>query len=185
MPACVNGGRTAGPRVPTTVAARTIIQRPSACTPAELRDFESLVQQSGEVSGQGLTDRVRRAACLAFHYSVPGRLVAIAALKVPHRSYRDRVFASAHSGRRPEAYPLELGWFFVRPSCRGRRMSQRLAAPLLRHADGRGVFATTSTANPAMLTVLHSLGFRRSGAPYRRRRSPAHQDLVLLVRPPH
>jgi GNAT superfamily N-acetyltransferase len=159
-----------------------VFKPPTACTRAELRAFESLVQESGEVTGQGLPDRIRRAACLAFHYSLPGELVAIAALKVPHRSYRDRVFTSARSGRRPEAFPLELGWFFVRPSARGRRTSGQLAASLLRHADGRGVFATTRASNSAMLKVLQSLGFRRSGAPYRRR-SADGEDLVLLVRP--
>jgi GNAT superfamily N-acetyltransferase len=165
------------------VSASTFIKHPSACTPAELDAFESLVLESGEVVGQGLPGRIRAAACLAFHYSVPGQLAAIAALKVPRRSYRDRVFASARSGRRPEVYPLELGWFFVRPSYRGRRMSQRLATPLLSHADGRGVFATTRTGNSAMLKVLQSLGFRRTGAPYRPRRTPATDELVLLVRP--
>lgn len=163
--------------------ARTLFKQPSACTRAELDAFESLVQESGEVVGQGLQGRIRAAACLAFHYSAPGRLTAIAALKVPHRSYRDRVFASARSGRRPEVYPLELGWFFVRPLDRGRRMSQRLAAPLLSQADGQGVFATTRTGNSAMLKVLQSLGFRRTGAPFRPRRSPATDELVLLLRP--
>jgi GNAT superfamily N-acetyltransferase len=160
-----------------------VLKRPPSCDPAELAAFETLVRESGEVAERGLPVRIRAAACLAFYYAPQGDLAAIAALKVPRKSYRDRVFRAARTRRRPDAYPLELGWFFVRPAHRGRRMSQRLAAPLLEQERDRAVFATARIGNSAMLKVLSSLGFERTGTPYPHDGTRPKDALVLLVRP--
>lgn len=166
------------------MSGTVVIKVPAACTEDELQAFEALVRESGEVVERGLPVRVRAAACLAFYYARPGDLAAIAALKVPHRSYRDRVFRKSRTRRWAEGYPVELGWFFVRPPHRGRRLSALLASRLLTDGPDHPVFATTRTDNRPMLAVLESLGFERTGTPYSRDSlTHPHDQLVLLVRP--
>jgi hypothetical protein len=165
------------------VSGTVVLKAPDSCGEAELASFEALVRQSGEVVERGLTVRIRAAACLGFCYAAQGELAGIAALKVPFQTYRDRVFRKARSGRPPVAYGLELGWFFVRPGHRGRRLARELATGLLDREPYRAIFSTTRSDNTAMLKVLGAVGFEPTGQPYPRDTGPTHEKLVLLVRP--
>jgi GNAT superfamily N-acetyltransferase len=172
-------GSTGSHRLPGQI----VLKAPAQCAEEELDAFEALLRESGEVMERGLSIRIRAAACLGFSYTRHGELAAVAALKVPFQTYRDRVFRKAHARRPAVVYGLELGWFFVRPSARGHRLSEELARRLLEPVPERAVFATTRTDNQAMRRVLESLGFVMTGQPYLRTAASGRDELMLLVRP--
>ena len=156
------------------------LREPADCTEEELRGFARLVLQ-GFPGAQGLDRRIRDARQLAFTCSAPGRLAAVAALKVPSEAHRNGIFRQAAAPVSPAGYELDLGWVFVLPAHRGRRIAARLCRRLLASAPSARVFATTRTDNRVMRHILRSLGFRRTGRPYPRR----DEELLLLLRPPH
>ena len=73
-------------------------------------------------SDEGLPDRVRKAKCLAFHYAEGDALAAISGLKRPTEEYRAHVFEKAGAPVSPAGYHLELGWVFVLPDHRRKRI---------------------------------------------------------------
>ncbi|MGD8699992.1 MAG: hypothetical protein PVJ43_11915, partial [Gemmatimonadales bacterium] len=156
------------------------LKEPMACTERERQEFERLVRQGFAGSDEGLPSRIRDAKWLAFHYTARNALGAIAALKAPTEEYRRDVFEKADAGVSHADYELELGWVFVAPAYRGKRIAESLCAQLVSGERTAGVFATTRTNNTSMIRILHALSFSRVGNPYRRR----DERLVLFLRPP-
>lgn len=161
---------------PITASTKT----PDACTKRELRGFEQLVRQGFGGSDEGLPDRTRGAHRLAFHFSPEGELVAIAGLKDPDERYRIDVFERSRAGASAANYPLELGWVYVVPEHRGKRLGERLCRRLLEDASSDGVFATTRPDNEPMIQILRVLGFAGAGEPFRHPRRD--EELVLFLR---
>ena len=65
---------------------------PGECSPDQLDAFESrLVLAGGQVRAAGLRERIRGGGWLGLHYENT-TLAAVAALKHPAASYRDKVF---------------------------------------------------------------------------------------------
>jgi GNAT superfamily N-acetyltransferase len=144
---------------------RVVELEPSDCDEKVLGDFKAFVLAGGEVTAEGLEDRIRSAVRLIF-LSVCCCLCGVAALKRPEPSHRKHV--SSKSGvSLPEAeYPFELGWVFVMPSARGRRFSLDLTRAALAAAGTAGVFATSRTDNTKMHATLAKFGFSPAGCPY-------------------
>jgi RimJ/RimL family protein N-acetyltransferase len=151
---------------------------PISCTEGERREFERLVRQGFEGSDEGLPGRIHDARSLAFYYAAGDTLGAIAGLKAPSQRYRDDVFKKADAAVSAADYELELGWVFVVPAHRGKRIAKSLCRRLLARVPASSVFATTRTDNSRMIRILVALGFTRVGKPYRRR----NQELVLFLR---
>jgi len=125
-----------------------------------------------------LDTRIRESKWLAFHYA-GHELVAVAALKAPGERYRVDLFRRADAPADAVEYALELGWVFVVPAHRGKRIAETLCRLLVGRVPTSGLFATTRPTNAAMLRILFALGFARVGKPYPRR----DEELVLLLRP--
>jgi GNAT superfamily N-acetyltransferase len=157
----------------------TVLKPPADCSAAERAEFARLVRLGFEGSDAGLDERIRNARWLAFHYAADDTVVAIAGLKVPPGTYRDEVFRQARASAEPAQYRLELGWIFVMPAHRGQGMAGRLCRQLLAREPDAGVFSLTRPVNGPMARILGTLGFMRSGRPYRRR----DHRLVLFLRP--
>jgi hypothetical protein len=152
---------------------------PKDCSEAELADFVSLVLTGEEVTAHGLEDRVRRAECLSF-LRYKSCFVGVAGLKRPSQNHRCEVSRWSGVALPEELYPFELGWIFILPSARSKKLSLPLCAPLVETAGSHGTFATSKTDNRGMHITLQKLGFVSAGAPYK---SP-HRDhrLQLFVR---
>lgn len=152
---------------------------PKDCSEVEIADFVSLVLAGGEVTAHGLGDRVLRAECISY-LRYKSCLVGVAGLKRPSQNHRSEV--SRWSGLTlPEvSYPFELGWVFILPSARGKKLSLPLCTPLVEIAGSHGLFATSKTDNRGMHMTLQKLGFVSAGASYK----SAHGDhrLQLFVR---
>lgn len=141
-------------------------REPRSCTAAELRGFERLVRRGFRGSDETLPGRIRAARLLGLCDLQEDSPAAIAALKAPTASYREDVFRKASSRVLSTGYGLELGWVYVVPEHRGRRIARSLCSELLACVAGCPVFATTRPDNAPMIRILLALGFRRSGRPF-------------------
>lgn len=130
--------------------------------------FGAMVQQAGEVGGNGLTTNIRDAKALVFG-RIAGEVLGVAALKRPQASYRKRIGGKAGVDLAPAYYPYELGYVFLLPEAQGKQLSHGLVAAALAHAEGAAVFATARTDNAAMLAALAKAGFKQAGQDYRGR----------------
>jgi len=162
-----------------TSNAATYFKEPIACTEGERGEFARLVREGFEGSDEGLPGRIRAAKWLAFHYAAGGTLAAIAGLKVRDERYRDDVFEQARARVTSADYKLELGWVYVVPAHRGKRIAEGLCEQLLAREPASSVFATTRPDNASMMRILHALGFARVGQPFPQR----NEELVLFLRP--
>ena len=151
---------------------------PLQCSATEVADFVALVQAGGEVIREGLEARVREAKTL-FFLRENEKLLGIAALKIPAAGYRERAFEKARATVEPADYPFELGWIFVVPEARGRRLSNLLVQAAIAQAKQMPIFATSRTDNPAMHTPLRAASFVKHGHEYRSSRGNHH--LALFV----
>lgn len=141
------------------------VNSPDKCSNIEIGAFIAFVRAGGEVSIQGLTERIRCAAALAFA-RVDGLVVGIAALKHPQDSYRHRVSTESGAALSAQEFSFELGWVYVSPKLRGKGFSLLLSQAVLAESNGAGVFATSRTDNIAMHRSLAKLGFVASGNPF-------------------
>lgn len=143
----------------------TCCKQPIACTEAERREFARLVRQAFPAA-VNLEARIGAAWWLGFHYAADDTLAAVAALKAPDEQRRADVFQKAETPASIADYRVELGWVFVDPAYRGRRIAEQLGRALLTHAPEPRVFATTRRSNVPMIRTLRELGFARSGKPF-------------------
>ena len=140
----------------------TLCDRPNVFTSTEREEFEAFVVAGGEVESQGLGGRILRAHRLAVTREA-GCLLAVAGLKIPENTYLAKVSMRSGVELSSGEFSFELGWVFVHPSARGRRLSFPLCNPLVSAAEGKGILATSHTNKEYMHRTLKRLGFERSG----------------------
>jgi GNAT superfamily N-acetyltransferase len=138
---------------------RLRVAAPAEFAESELREFEALVVEGGEVVADRLAARIRRASALLLMDDGFGLLNAIAALKHPADSYRAKLGRLTHVTLHSSEYPMELGWVFVSPGARGRGYSKMLVEAALARVQQAGLFATSRTDNKRMHAVLLGSGF--------------------------
>lgn len=158
---------------------RVFSRSPGDCHEHEIKDFVALVLAGGEVTEDGLENRVRSAVSLVF-LTVGCCLCGVAALKHPEASYRKRVSSSSGVPLTEQAFPYELGWVFVMPSARGRGFSVDLTREALSGAGTEGVFATSRTDNAGMHATLKKFQILPAGRPWQSRRG--NHELQFFVR---
>lgn len=142
-----------------------IVKPPSNCSSIEIGAFIAFVRAGGEVSVQGLPERIRGAAALVFA-RVESLVIGVAALKQPQASYRCRVSSESGTPLSAAEFPYELGWVYVSPELRRKGLSLLLSQAALAESKGAGVFATSRTDNIAMHRLLAKLGFESTGNPF-------------------
>ena len=138
---------------------------PKDCHELALGEFRSMVLRGGEVNPVTLERLIRRATVLGF-VRAGADLVGVGAIKTPNESHRAKVFSKAESGADPLAFGHELGWIYLMPAARGRRLVGPLAHALLTELRGAAVYATTRVDNAPMWASLRKLGFLAEGEPY-------------------
>lgn len=136
---------------------------PSVFTPEEIDDFVALVLAGGEVDSNGLKGRVMKAAHIAF-LRENDCLLGVGGLKKPSDHHRNDVELGSKTKLSAETVPFELGWVFILPSARNRKLSFPLCQPLVSAANGKGIFATSRLNNEGMHHTLKKLGFIRAGS---------------------
>ena len=146
-----------------TGPVQLVSRKPSDCHDTEISDFMALVLAGGEVTANGLEDRIRCAVSLVF-LTIGCCLCGVAALKRPEASHRKRVLSNSGIALPEDQFPFfELGWVFIMPSARGRRFSVDLTRTALFSAGTEGVFSTSRTDNPGMHATLAKFQFVPAG----------------------
>jgi hypothetical protein len=143
--------------------------------------FETLLK-SGEVTRDGLEDRIARAHALAFVYAEVD-VAAIGAIKQPGDGYRRDKFHQSHSPASANDYPVELGYVYVDPQFRGHGLSRIVGDSLRPFFADQGCFATSKQSRHFMHRTLTALGFMQSGDAFPSQLE--NENLLLFLRPPH
>jgi len=138
---------------------------PASFGSVELDDFVSFVLAGGEVTGKGLRNRVLNAQCISFMRE-RNCLIGVGGLKRPSANHRSDVEIGAGVKLDAGAFPFELGWVFILPIARGRKLSQLLCESLVAGAGNKGIFATSQEKNKGMHVTLKRIGFVCVGKPW-------------------
>jgi GNAT superfamily N-acetyltransferase len=141
------------------------VMSPASCAWSELTAFKELVIEGGEVTASTLDGLVPDALALACAHE-NGILAGVGAIKRPYDDYRAKIFANARSCSDPAQFEFELGWFYVRPIFREKRIASKLMKDLFGSLNGRPVYATSRTNNQRMHALLNKHGFLADGVPY-------------------
>lgn len=142
------------------MGTHTVVLSPGQVLDSQLRMFARIVADGGEVSTDGLWQRIQRAAYVCL-LTVDDKPAGVGALKVPTLSHRGTI--EEYSGYSLEECSLELGWIVVLPQYRGRKLSAVIAKALLNRAGSNGVFCTVRADNLAIQLACRALGFVERG----------------------
>lgn len=138
----------------------TQIKKPTQCNETELKDFEKLVIDGGQVELEGLLDRIKQCHLLAFGYSADKKLIGVSALKQKTKDSVERIQLKANVSS-SEVPVIELGYSVTSKEFRGLGINKKLNDLLLEQIGNVSIFATTD--NDAMRKYLPSRGFSKKG----------------------
>jgi len=157
------------------------VRTPAEATEDEQAAFFRLVPAGGAMTEPAVRAGLPRAEALVICRE-DGKVVGVAALKVPQSRYREGLESAAKSGfALPEArYPRELGYVAVDEAYRGRGIGPRLCGEVMQIAQGRGVFATVGN-DYSRTGLLPRLGFRDVGTSWMGQRE---QVFLMVCEPP-
>jgi hypothetical protein len=130
------------------VGLSSVVKSPVDCSAAEIREFIALLGSSGTVDASGLDRLVARANKLAF-LREDGKLIGIAGLKNPRKSYVKRIGAPRDT--------VEIGWLYISHGKRSFSKVVRLVVDLLKTVRGN-LFATTK--NKSIAAIAKRAGFK-------------------------
>jgi hypothetical protein len=151
---------------------------PAEFQPKEIDDFVAFALAGGEVTGIGLRNRVLRAACISY-LRTDECLLGVAGLKSPDPGYRARVEKKSKTRLDDGNFPYEIGWVFILPSAREKKLSLPLCQPLVSAARGAGIFATSRATLVGMHRTLEKLGFVRTGSEWPSKENDGNLALFL------
>jgi len=146
-----------------------IIRRPQDCSKAEIRQFEKLVIEGGQVRTEGLDKKILDCKLLGFCY-VNKELASIAAIKIKPINQIQEIFKKTQTKEKENLPKLELGYCFTNHHHRGKKFNSALNDRILEAVTRKPVFATTG--NPIMAHYFESRGFDLIGKPYKGNFSP-------------
>lgn len=152
---------------------------PSQYQPAEIDDFVAFVLAGGEVEPKDFRERVMTCGVTLTFIRERDCLLGVGGLKHPAQRYRDRVAQRSGTALPEQDFPYELGWVFILPSARGRKLSFPLCEPLVVAARGKGVFATSRVDNHGMHATLKKLGFVQTGTEWPSKQNDGNLALFL------
>jgi GNAT superfamily N-acetyltransferase len=157
---------------------QVLIKTYAEASAAEREAFYRLVPEGGAMTEAAVRAGLPLAEALVICAEV-GRIVGVAALKVPKAGYRLGLGGAEKAGfALPEAeFPRELGYVAVDGFARRQGICTLLCAEAMRLAAGRGLFATTGR-DVMRDRILPRYGFVDAGASWQGRLEPVH----LMVR---
>jgi hypothetical protein len=156
-----------------------VLKSPSNLNPRELEQIKRMIIAGGEVSAANIDERLAATKLIAF-FETDNQIIATASIKVPLKSYKDKVFKKkAKTTVDPKSYEYELGYLYTLPLARGKNLSNRLISSLLLEHDGAQIFSTTRMGNMQVHAMMRAMGFVRTGGGYLNANKTDH--LVLYI----
>jgi len=144
------------------------IKQPSECSEEEKKRFYLMVLKGEQVDKYKLRNRIEEAKLLSLHYK-ENRLVGIAALKQPYKTYIKKVFSKAGVSEEFNKYNLEIGWAYTESKYRHKGISSNIIRELISRLKHQNIFAITRTNNSKMQSILERNGFRKTGKSFQGR----------------
>ncbi|MCK5021278.1 MAG: hypothetical protein KAS32_29980 [Candidatus Peribacteraceae bacterium] len=139
------------------------VKRPISCSNEEIISFYNLVIEGGEVSSDGLLNRIKKSYLLGF-YTIDNELVGVAALKHPSPSYKRRVFSKAGEISKVNQFNLEMGYAVTKQGYEGRHICRKLVRALIINSKSKKIYATIH--NKRMKYIVKLIGFQKFGNEY-------------------
>ncbi|HIF9459130.1 TPA: GNAT family N-acetyltransferase [Photobacterium damselae] len=136
--------------------------------------FADMLQLQGKVQGDFLTKADRcKSICIA---SIDGKPVAIGAIKT--KTCSDFTDIKADLPQLEKEFSWELGYLFTDPDFQGQKIARNIVQILIHHFGNDNLMASTEiTANPSMVKILESNGFKLFGKPWK---SSIHEHFLGL-----
>ncbi|WP_241572375.1 GNAT family N-acetyltransferase [Vibrio parahaemolyticus] len=136
--------------------------------------FADMLRLQGKVQGNLLTKADRcKSICIA---SIDGKPVAIGAIKT--KTCSDFTDIKADLPQLEKEFSWELGYLFTDPKFQGQKIARNIVQVLIHHFGSDNLMASTEiTANPGMVKILESNGFKLFGKPWK---SSIHEHFLGL-----
>ena len=141
----------------------------------EIATFKKIVLSKGEVSAETFDGLILKNPILLFSPNTSD-VEAVGALKVPHESYKDKVFKNSKSELAADDFQYELGWVVSLKPGLGKIVTEILAKKDVT------VYATVREGNAQMLHIIQKYGgFKQSGIPYQSDRGD-YKNILFIKR---
>lgn len=134
------------------------IRHASEFSKDEINRFKKIVTDAGEVKRETFDGLIDKNPILLF---IPdtSNIEAVGALKVPHDSYKNKVFSHSKSGLEPKDFNFEIGWIVSLKE--GEGLGKMLTEILSNYKPN--VYATVREANDKMRHILEINGLKKCG----------------------
>ena len=127
----------------------------------EIETFKKIVLDEGEVTEETFDGLVDKKPILLFAPDT-SNIKAVGALKIPHESYKNKVFKKSGSELVPNDFQYELGWVVSLKPGLGKIVTEILAK------EDATIYATVREENAKMQHIIKKYGgFKQSGIPYK------------------
>ncbi|SFD85813.1 hypothetical protein [Thermophagus xiamenensis] len=152
-----------------------IIKQASKFSKDEINRFKKIVTDAGQVKKETFDGLIDRDPILLF---IPdtSKIEAVGALKVPHVSYKNKVFCKSKSGLNPEDFDFEIGWIVSLNKGKG---LGKMVTEVLTNCKPN-IYATVREDNSRMRQILEMHNFKKSGDSFKSDRGD--YKIVLYVK---
>lgn len=142
---------------------------------AEIMKFKQIVIAAGEVAESFFDGLIYKNPILLLYPNV-NSVDAVGALKIPHVSYKKKVFIKSETIYKPEDFTYELEW--IVSTKLGKGTGKILTSILFSYKSS--IYATVREENRIMRHILESLGLSKTGESYLSER--CHYKLCLYIK---
>ncbi len=142
-----------------------IIKNANEFSSIEKEKFKQIVLSKGEVSDITF-DRLLNKNPILLFYPNAKKPIAIGALKLPNSTYKVKVFKKSGSDLKPNDFEYELGWIVSLEQ--GKGIGKFITKLLFDHMPN--IYSTVRTENTGMNKIMNSIGFDKTGNPYKSER---------------
>jgi hypothetical protein len=135
--------------------------------------FKEILINAGEVSEDtfgGLIEKNPKILILGNFENIDG----IGALKIPNKTYKEKVFNLSKSEKNPSEYNFELGWLVSLKKGNGNKIVELLAS------FEQNIYATVREENEKMIHLLKKYGFNQAGFSFESNRG--NYQILLFIK---
>lgn len=153
-----------------------VIKNANEFSTNEKKEFKKIVLSIGEVAEYTFDGLMEKNPILLF-YPNTIEIEAIGALKIPHKIYKNKVFAKSQSQYNSTEFYYELGWIV---SLKQKEGIGKFITKVLSEFSPT-MYSTVRIKNIGMTKILESLGFMKTGIKYKSEREDYYNNLYLKL----
>ena len=155
------------------------LKMPNELRPDIFKSIFLLIAKGGQVNNKKIRNRILSSPLIGY-ITVEGKVIATAAIKIPHDSIIDNAFVKSKSDDKYEEFEFELGYAMVESSFRRKGFATLLCKRLSEIYQSHNLYATITANNYPAQLILHKIGFNESGRTFRNRTDT--EDLKLFIK---